>query len=271
MGVMRDVYIVTAERLRLRAAPNAEAAILRYLVRGETVIRLDIAPGDDWWRVRLRFAVTGASTGWVAAQWLRERNPKPRIMSRDEMREKLKAFCPKGATALIDSVAEPLAEQLAAAKIDTPLRLQHFFAQSAYETDEFTSFLEGHGRLPDDYFREHCDPEGQWGPTLGNTEKDDGPRYKGRGMLMLAGRANYQAAADALGLDLINHPELAERPEIAVKTAIWVWRSREMEKFADADDVAGATRAFAGPMFDHIQGTEEGRAALVNQARKIFR
>ena len=268
---MRDVYIVTAERLRLRTAPNAEASILRYLVRGETVVRLEIAPGDDWWRVRLRYAVTGASTGWVAAQWLRERNPKPRIMTRDEMREKLKAFCPKGATALIESVAEPLAEQLAAAKIDTPLRLQHFFAQCAYETDEFTSFLEGHGRLPDDYFREHCDPEGQWGPVLGNTEKDDGPRYKGRGMLMLAGRANYQAAGDALGLDLINHPEMVERPEIAVKTAIWIWRSRGMETFADADDVSGATRAFAGTMFDHIQGTEDGRAALVNQARKVFR
>jgi|GEM_PF-1811064 len=268
---MRDVYIVTAERLRLRTEPHAEASILRYLVRGETVHRLEIAPGDDWWRVRLRYAVTGASVGWVAAEWLRERNPKPRVMSRDEMREKLKAFAPKGATALIDSVAEPLAEQLAVAKIDTPLRLQHFFAHAAYETDEFTSFLEGHGRLPDDYFREHCDPDGQWGPTLGNSEKDDGPRFKGRGMLMLAGRANYQAAADALGLDLINHPELVERPENAVKTAVWIWKSRDLEKWADADDVAGATRAFAGPMFEHIQGTESDRAALVNRARRVFR
>ncbi len=88
---------------------------------------------------------------------------------------------------------------------------------------------------------------------------------------MLAGRANYQAAGDALGLDLINHPEMVERPENAVKTAIWIWQSRGMAGFADADDVSGATRAFAGPMFEHIQGTEEGRAALVNQARKVFR
>ena len=105
---------------------------------------------------------------------------------------------------------------------------------------------------------EHCDPEGQWGPVLGNSEKDDGPRYKGRGMLMLAGRTNYQTAGDALGLDLINHPEMVERPEIAVKTAIWVWQSRGMETFADADDVAGATRAFAGPMFELFQLQRQG-------------
>jgi putative chitinase len=268
---MRDVYIVTAERLRLRDEPAASGRILRYLARGETVIVLESAPGEEWWRVRLRGAVTGAATGWAAAQWLRERNPKPRIMAPQDLRDKLKQMCPKGSQALIDGVAEPLSEQLPAAEIHSPLRLQHFFAQSAYETDQYTSFLEGHSRLPDEYFREHCDPGAPLGELLGNTEKDDGPRYKGRGMLMLAGRANYAAAGEGLGLDLINHPELAERPENAVKTAIWIWRRRGMAEPADRDDLEGSSRALAGQMYSAVENTLERRQSLLNEARRIWR
>ncbi|MET0546673.1 MAG: SH3 domain-containing protein [Caulobacterales bacterium] len=268
---MRDVYIVTAERLRLRDEPAATGRILRYLMRGETVHVLETAPGDEWWKIRLRGAITGAATGWAASHWLRERNPKPRLMQPDEIREKLKAFCPKGGQSLMDSIAEPLSQQLPDAAIQTPLRLQHFFAQSAYETDHYTSFLEGHSRLPDDYFRQHCDPGTPLGAALGNTEKDDGPRYKGRGMLMLAGRANYAAAAEGLGLDLINHPELAERPENAVKTALWIWKMRGMAIQADEDSLENVTRALAGDQFDQVENTLDRRRALLDAARKIWR
>ena len=125
--------------------------------------------------------------------------------------------------------------------------------------------------MPDDYFREHCDPGTALGDLLGNTEKDDGPRYKGRGMLMLAGRANYAAAGAALQLDLINHPELAERPENAVKTAIWIWRTRGMAEPADRDDLTDSTRAFAGVQFEAVENTLDRRQALLNEARRIWR
>ena len=56
---------------------------------------------------------------------------------------------------------------------------------------------------------------------LGNTQPGDGRRYKGRGAVMLVGRANYQRFGDALDLDLISHPEsLSSSPEIALLLAL---------------------------------------------------
>src|SRR5262245_26962014 len=56
---------------------------------------------------------------------------------------------------------------------------------------------------------------GGWGAKrLGNTQEGDGWKYHGRGYVQLTGRDNYAAAGKALGLDLINHPELAADREI---------------------------------------------------------
>lgn len=42
-----------------------------------------------------------------------------------------------------------------------------------------------------------------------------------RDIIQLTGRDNYARAGKALGLDLVNHPELVERPDIAAKVAVW--------------------------------------------------
>ena len=56
---------------------------------------------------------------------------------------------------------------------------------------------------------------------LGNTEKGDATKYKGRGALQITGKTNYEKAGKDLGLDLVNHPELAEAPENSAKLAAW--------------------------------------------------
>jgi hypothetical protein len=79
--------------------------------------------------------------------------------------------------------------------------------------------------------------EGRQG--LGNTQTGDGPRYKGRGYIQITGRSNYTRYARILGVDLVNNPDLALRPDIAARiVANWWRRSRVPEKAARGDWVA---------------------------------
>ncbi|MGF6712202.1 putative chitinase [Luteibacter sp. W1I16] len=68
---------------------------------------------------------------------------------------------------------------------------------------------------------------GAWGKkNLGNTEPGDGWTFHGRGYVQLTGRAGYEKMGKELGLDLVNHPELAEDKEVAAKIAIQYWKDR---------------------------------------------
>jgi putative chitinase len=82
---------------------------------------------------------------------------------------------------------------------------------------------------------------------LGNVHPGDGALYIGRGYIQITGRANYEAAGTALGIDLVGHPELAEVPDIAARIAVWFWqRNSHIGQRARASDVAGVTRIVNG-------------------------
>lgn len=68
---------------------------------------------------------------------------------------------------------------------------------------------------------------GAWGKkNLGNTEPGDGWTFHGRGYVQLTGRAGYEKMGKELGLDLVNHPELAENKDVAARIAIQYWKDR---------------------------------------------
>ena len=115
-----------------------------------------------------------------------------------------------------------------------------------------------------------------WGPTkaqakyevradLGNTVKGDGSKYRGRGLIQITGRANYTECGEALGLDLINHPELLEKPQHACMSAAWFWSSRGLNTLADAGSFSKIT--------SRINGGQNGaadRQALYARALKVL-
>lgn len=97
------------------------------------------------------------------------------------------------------------------------------------------------------YFEEIADGSAYNGrQDLGNTQLGDGPRFKGRGPIQITGRANYTAAAQALGLPLVEHPEMAAEPRYAFRVSAWWWEAHGLNQISDTGDVVAATRRING-------------------------
>jgi predicted chitinase len=81
---------------------------------------------------------------------------------------------------------------------------------------------------------------------LGNTQPGDGVRFKGRGPIQLTGRSNYQAAGQALGIDLVNNPRRAAEPDVGFRTAAWFWQTRGLNSLAEQGNFREVTRRING-------------------------
>ena len=113
--------------------------------------------------------------------------------------------------------------------------LAAFMAQVAHESDSFktaTEYASGQAY------------EGR--KDLGNVQAGDGKKYKGRGYIQLTGRDNYKKAGDALGLDLVNNPSLAEKPENAAAISVWFWKTKVKPQVPDFMDVERVTKVVNG-------------------------
>lgn len=123
--------------------------------------------------------------------------------------------------------------------ITTPRRIAAFLAQIAHESGELRYVHE----LADG---KAYDPPSDKARILGNTEPGDGPLFKGRGLIQITGRANYQRLSAVWGMPLVLHPEILEEPENAARSAAWFWQTHECNQLADADRFGSITRAING-------------------------
>jgi putative chitinase len=118
--------------------------------------------------------------------------------------------------------------------------LAQFMAQCAHETNDWNSLVEYGGSLD---FRKY-DPKfaPKKAKILGNTKIGDGARYKGRGYIQLTGRYNYTKASKALGIDLVNKPELAQHPDTAAEIALLFWKNRVRPNVDDFQNTTQVTK-----------------------------
>lgn len=121
--------------------------------------------------------------------------------------------------------------------INTPLRAVHYLAQVFHEsaalryTEEIASGKAYEGR-----------------EDLGNTQKGDGIKFKGRGFIQITGRANYQAYANSeycVG-DLMKHPEWLSKSPGNQKASMWFWKTKGLNELADKDDIRAITKKVNG-------------------------
>ena len=141
-------------------------------------------------------------------------------------------------------------------------RVAAFIAQVGHESGQFRYVRE----LGNDQYLSKYDT-GSLAKRLGNTpEADgDGQKYRGRGLIQITGRANYAECGEALGLDLVNHPELLEKPQHACMSAAWFWSSRGLNTLADAGKFDTITRRINGG-----QNGAADRQALYARALEVL-
>ena len=141
--------------------------------------------------------------------------------------------------------------------VNTPLRISHFMAQIEHESGGF-KYLKELGN--NTYFEKY---EGR--KDLGNVNKGDGLRFKGRGYIQITGRSNYTVLSKDTRIDFINHPELLEQEANGMISALWFWNTRKLNVLADLDDVKGITKKINGG----LNGFED-RKKLLKKYKELF-
>lgn len=154
---------------------------------------------------------------------------------------------------------KPLREACALYDITTPARLAAFLATVGHESLSLSRTVENlnysaerleavwpsrytpelakaHARRPE-LIAEHV-----YGGRMGNKAPGDGWRFKGRGLMQVTGRANYEAVRDLLrervkgAPDLLAQPEALAEPKWAALSAAAYWHEHELNELADTGE-----------------------------------
>jgi putative chitinase len=80
----------------------------------------------------------------------------------------------------------------------------------------------------------------------GSESTGDGNKYKGRGLIQITGKYNYDLLSKDFGVDLLLKPELLESPEYAVRSACWFWKKNKLNISADKGDLKANTKTING-------------------------
>jgi putative chitinase len=156
-------------------------------------------------------------------------------MTTDEWKAVLYKVEPRGREWIILGLADQMERLASELGIDTPLRQQHFIAQCAHESDHFQTTREYASGKAYEMRRD-----------LGNTQKGDGERFRGRGLIQLTGRFNYVAASKALGEPYVDDPTLVEKFPAAAIVSGWFWAKNAINQHADRDDIRAVTKVVNG-------------------------
>jgi len=148
--------------------------------------------------------------------------------------------------------------------ISTPLRLAHFFAQLEHESnlkpvsENLNYSASALIRVFKKYFTKSLATKYARNPEAianrvyanrmdnGNEASGDGWKYRGRGFIQITGKANYTELTEDTGIDYINNPDLLLDEVDAMISAIWFWKKRNLNYYADNDDVKMVTKRING-------------------------
>jgi putative chitinase len=166
----------------------------------------------------------------------------------------------------LDGWYEALSNVLPEYEIDSPQRVAAFIAQCAHESGNFVFIKENlnykaaslmtvfkkyfpTAELAQQYANK---PERianrVYANRMGNGDEasGDGWRFCGRGLIQLTGKDNYTFFAGSLGISVEEAAEYLATFEGAAQSACFFWEQNNLNRFADANDTKGLTRAING-------------------------
>jgi putative chitinase len=176
----------------------------------------------------------------------------------------LYAIAPNARPEIVKAIVSNGPRLLIAYGADKPLRLVHFIAQTVHESQGLTRLEENlnysASRLCEVWPNRFPtlasaapfahNPQALankvYGGRLGNSGPDDGWRYRGRALIGLTGRANYQTYGRVVGVDIEAEPDRAAEPVLAFELALAFFRRTGCLTAADRDNVSELTRLING-------------------------
>lgn len=161
--------------------------------------------------------------------------------------------------------AKPLSIVAERYDIDNKLRICHFLAQLIHESGQFKLLVENLNYSAEGLIRTWPSRFNSHNANLyarqpekianfvyanrlgnGNTASGDGWKYRGRGLIQITGRSNYNTYGDIIGVDLVNFPERAVEVQIASELAGAYWTAKKLNTYADSDNINEITTRING-------------------------
>ena len=163
-----------------------------------------------------------------------------------------------------DKWLEPLNSAFKKYSITDTNEAAMFLAQTTHESNDYKRLEESFNYRPERLFqvfkkrvgtiekaKELCSQGSEaianfvYGGRLGNSQ-DEGYKYRGRGIIQLTGKNNYKYYGEKLNIDLVNSPDLAKEPNIAIEIALLFWKEKGCGLLARNGDVKGVTKLING-------------------------
>lgn len=172
--------------------------------------------------------------------------------------DQLQYIMPQASKGIIETYLPHLNIFMPKYGIDNTKRQAAFIAQLAHESGQFR------------YVRELASGKAYEGrKDLGNVHIGDGVKYKGRGLIQITGRSNYNLCSIALtgkSETLLDNPELLTAPCYAVESACWFWAVKLLNEYADKDNFESITKRINGGLAgyqDRIKYWEAAKKILL--------
>lgn len=182
----------------------------------------------------------------------------------------IKAVAPSISLQTADIVVSTANKYFPQFQLTTKERVSAFVAQLAHESLQFTKTSENLnysaegllGTFPNYFDRATATRYARkpqaianraYANRMGNGSEasGDGWKFRGRGFIQLTGKANYQVMSKAMfgnETTLLKNPEILERPDYALLSALIYWKLKGLNQYADRNDFVNITKAINGKL-----------------------